>query len=140
MPFVLSFDKLFDYDTQRTGITVETTLKFADKEVKFDAKIDTGATDCIFARKFGEEIGLNVEQGNMISVSTATGNFRAFMHEITLSVLGFDFEIYALFAENESFERNVLGRAGFLDRVVLGLVDYEHKLYLNRYNYFDFDE
>jgi predicted aspartyl protease len=82
-------------------------------EVKLDAKIDTGATDCISARKFGEEIGLNIEQGNMVSVSTATGNFRVFMYEITLSVPGFDFEIYALFAENESLERNVFGQSGF---------------------------
>ncbi len=39
----------------------------------------------------------------------------------------------ACFAEDENFNRNVLGRHGFLDRTVLGLVDYEGKLYLNQY-------
>ena len=35
------------------------------------------------------------------------------------------------FAEDENFSRNVLGRQGRLDRVRLGLVDYEGKLCLS---------
>jgi len=41
----------------------------------------------------------------------------------------FDATIY--FAANEAFKRNVLGRRGFLDRVLLGLNDYEGKMYLS---------
>ena len=39
----------------------------------------------------------------------------------------------AAFAEDEAFQRNVLGRRGFLEPVILGLVDYEGKLYLSKY-------
>jgi hypothetical protein len=38
------------------------------------------------------------------------------------------------FAADEAFQRNVLGRRGFLEQTVLGLVDYEGRLYLRRYN------
>lgn len=135
MSYVLKFDQLFEYDIQQKGITLETTLKYDGKAVTLLAKLDTGSTDCIFARKFGEELGLNIEQGDFSTIGTSTGNFGAYLHEITLSVLGYEFEVYAFFAESEAFDRNVLGRTGFLDRVVLGLVDYEGKLFLNRYDY-----
>jgi len=37
------------------------------------------------------------------------------------------------FSADTSFTRNVLGRQGWLDRIKLGLVDYEEKLYLSDY-------
>jgi hypothetical protein len=39
------------------------------------------------------------------------------------------------FAKDESFTRNVLGRQGWLDRVKLGLIDYEGRLFLSKYDY-----
>jgi hypothetical protein len=50
-----------------------------------------------------------------------------------MSILGEEFEASVCFAENPSFNRNVLGRHGFLDRVVIGIIDYEGALYLKRY-------
>lgn len=35
------------------------------------------------------------------------------------------------FAAHEGYNRNLLGRHGWLNRVRLGLIDYEGKLYLN---------
>jgi hypothetical protein len=61
------------------------------------------------------------------------GSFPAYGHPITLSVLEFDFEIIAYFAADASFNRNVLGRHGFLNRLQLGLVDYEGRMYLSRF-------
>lgn len=52
---------------------------------------------------------------------------------MTLQVAEMKFDSLVFFAAEEGFARNVLGRFGWLDRVVLGLVDYEGKLYLNRY-------
>ena len=37
------------------------------------------------------------------------------------------------FAQDENFKRNVLGRHGWLDRVLIGINDYDGKLYLSRY-------
>jgi hypothetical protein len=47
----------------------------------------------------------------------------------------FDLEWQAVvyFAETEAFAVNVVGRMGFLDRLQIGIVDYEQLLYLGLY-------
>ena len=95
--------------------------------------IDTGSTYCIFKRYLGEGLGFNIESGNPVNISTATGSFRVFGHELTLAVLGIETISTVYFAEEDSFDRNVLGRIGWLDRVKLGLIEQEGKLFLSEY-------
>ena len=64
---------------------------------------------------------------------TATGTFVGYGHEVTLSVAEFEFNTIVFFPSDPEIRRNILGRFGWLDRVVLGVVDYEGKLYLSRY-------
>ena len=116
-----------------TGITVSVNLSYADKNVEFDAKIDTGSTFCVFQRLHGELLGLEIEKGLFTNIGTATGSFPAYGHELTLSVLGIETVSTVYFAESEYFDRNVLGRIGWLDRVKLGLVEQEGKLFLSEY-------
>jgi hypothetical protein len=52
----------------------------------------------------------------------------------TLETLGYSFDVTVYFAADESFTRNVLGRHGWLDQVRIGIVDYESKLSLSRYD------
>lgn len=130
----LDFEKLIRYDVGESGITVNTTLKFSDKIVSFPAKIDTGSSFCIFERKWGEELGLEIEQGLFQKIGTATGIFTAFGFRLTLRIEGFEFDSLVYFAEDENVRRNVLGRRGWLELVKVGLVDYEGKLYLSRYS------
>lgn len=125
----LEFSYLIEYDTRLTGISLDTKIFIGTDSVKFTAKIDTGSTTCIFARKYGEELGLEIESGDPVKISTAIGSFQTFQHFVTLSVLDLEFNAKVCFVEDENFNRNVLGRLGFLDRVLLGLNDYEGKLY-----------
>ena len=129
----LAFRRLIEYDAGRTGITVPVQLKLVGQTVEFEAKIDTGSTNCIFARRIGEELGLDIEDGLPKRIGTATGSFLTFEHGITMSILDFNFDVLACFAENEAFQTNVLGRYGFLMQVQLGLIDYDGKLYLDNY-------
>jgi hypothetical protein len=133
MSYQLNFDQLTNYDPGQPGITLPVTLKLVAHSVAVEAKLDTGATDCIFARKQAEQLGISVESGRPVRIRTATGSFIAHAHDVTLNVLGLDFDVPALFAKDSDFNPNVLGRHGFLDHVYLGLVDYEGKLYLSRY-------
>lgn len=133
MSFSLEFAHLVEYDAGLSGITLEVSIKVGDLSTDVITKIDTGSSECIFARKIAEEIGIDVESGQEIRVSTATGTFVTYRHFVGLSVMDYEFDVYAYFAEDENFNRNVLGRHGFLDRTVLGLVDYEGRLYLDRY-------
>ncbi len=131
--FVLKFEKLAFYDAGQVGISIDVRLELGGRSSEFTAKLDTGATACVFNRAYGEEIGIEIETGEAQRFSTTTGSFSAYGHYVTLIAADFEFYPQVFFAENENFDRNVLGRNGWLDRVVIGINDYEGKLYLSRY-------
>jgi hypothetical protein len=130
----LSFTELVNYDAGQPSITVPVTLSVSQTRVDCNAKIDTGSSSCIFARNVGEELGLDIGSGLRLLVGTVTGNFVAYLHEVNLSLASFEFSGLIGFAEDNEFRRNVLGRRGFIEQMTLGLVDYEGKLYLSRYD------
>jgi hypothetical protein len=96
--------------------------------------LDTGAAFCVFKRELASAMGIDVETGTPLRLSTVTGSFDAYGHMLTLETLDYSFDVTVYFAANESFTRNVLGRRGWLDQVRLGLVEYKSKLYLSRYD------
>lgn len=133
MSVILEFDEIYEYNTLKSGSTVPIKLSFAENQVGFTAKIDTGSSHCIFERKHGLQLELEIENGIKMDFSTATNGFRAFGHELTLNVLDIEVVATVYFAESDYFDRNVLGRIGWLDRVNLGLIDQEGKLLLSEY-------
>ena len=84
MPWSLSFSTLTEYDSGQPGINVPVILRLAGSEAQCLAKIDTGASDCIFRRFQGELLDLAIEQGDLRDFSTATGSFRTYGHGVTL--------------------------------------------------------
>lgn len=130
---IIDFDKLYLYDTLKTGITLPVLLKIKSLETSVQAKIDTGASHSIFERIHGEYLGLEIETGDLLSFSTVTGSFRAFGHELSIQFLETEIYTKIYFAEDENFRKNVLGRQGWLDRVKFGLIDYEGKMFLSEY-------
>lgn len=129
----LEFEKLIHYDAGKTGISVNVELRLGKDSIAFEAKIDTGASFCVFERRCGEEIGIEIETGLHNRVSTATDSFRVFGHQITLIIENYEFDAMVYFAEDENFNRNVLGRRGGLENLRVGIIDYDGKLYLSRY-------
>jgi hypothetical protein len=133
MSYQLSFAKLMQYDPGQPSVTVAVTLSLSQDHINCEAKVDTGASLCIFARDLGEQLGLEVESGMRQLVGTVTGTFVVYLHEVNLSVAGLECSAFVGFAEDAGFRRNVLGRRGFLEQITLGLVDYEGHLYLSHY-------
>jgi len=131
MPENISYEKVYEYDTLKSGITGIVELSYGGESRQIRAKIDTGAENCIFERKHGERLGVEIESGREQIFGTTAGIFVAYGHELTLSVLDIETVSTVYFAKEESFTRNVLGRQGWLDRVKLGLIDYEGKLLLS---------
>lgn len=131
--YQLNFEKQILYDVGEAGISVDVQIIYSDLNVSFEAKIDTGSTACIFERNYGERLGLKIENGSPQRFSSVNGSFTAFGHLVTITIAGFEFNSTVFFAEDENFKRNVLGRHGFLDRIVIGINDYDGKLYLSRY-------
>ena len=129
----LTFNELYDYDTLKLGITLPVLLISGEFETAVDAKLDTGASHSIFARVHGENLGLDIESGEPLNVNTVRETFRVFGHELIVQFLGIELFTKIYFAEDEFMRKSVLGRQGFLDRVKLGLIDYEGKLFLSAY-------
>ena len=131
--FPIDFDSLVFYDYGKPGISVDVELRLGGLSVNVPAKIDTGAESCVFAREFGERLGLEIENGEIQMFNTVTGTFSTYGHWVTLIVNDFEFDSYVFFAKDEYFDRNVLGRQGWLSRLIVGINDYEGKLYLKRH-------
>jgi hypothetical protein len=134
MAYQLVFEKLLTYDVGEPGISLPASLKLKAQSTDAMVKIDTGASCCIFERRLGEELGFDIESGIRQSFGTATGTFVAYGHEVTLAVADFEFDTIVFFSSDSKIARNVLGRFGWLDRVILGLVDYEGKLFIRPYD------
>ena len=131
MAYSLKFETLINYDNGRSGIEVDVELRLADAQVRLVAKIDTGASFCIFSREYGERLGFVIEDGFSKSFVTPTGSFRAYGHWVTLVVNKFEFDSQVFFAENEGVAPSVLGRQGWLDRVQMAIVDHKGNLFLS---------
>ncbi len=99
-----------------------------------NAKLDSGSVFCIFQRQYGKLLNLELEAGISQRIRTATGSFLAYGHEITISIEGIEWQATVFFAADEYFPVNVVGRVGFLDRLRIGLVDYEQTLYVSAYD------
>ncbi len=130
----LSFEKLIFYNSGEPGISIRVEVRIGSDSVVVDAKVDTGAALCIFERRLGERLGIEIESGDPQRVNTVTGSFLVYRHEATLITEDFEFDSPVHFAADESFRRNILGRHGWLDRVIVGINDYDGKLYLSGYD------
>lgn len=134
VPHTFTFHSMYSYDTTKIGITVPVELSNGAKVVQIDAKLDTGASFSIFARTYGEMLGLTVESGAEEKVSTANGAFQVFGHWLTIDALGFRGEALVYFAADEQISRNVLGRRGFIDQLRLCLIEHDGVVYASKYD------
>ncbi len=85
------------------------------------------------ARSLGEKLGLDIESGHLQGFSTPGGVVEGYGHSVTLEALGMEFDTIVYFAKDPGFNRNLLGRYGWLQRLRVGLVDYDGMLCLSRY-------
>lgn len=131
MSFDLSFETLVRYDPGNPGISLDVELRIDQTSHLVPAKLDTGSTHCIFARTHGEKLGLDIESGEELVINTVRGPFLTYGHPMTLIAVGFEFDSIVFFAANEDLSVSVLGCQGWLDRIILGINDYDGKLYLS---------
>ena len=129
----LDFAFTHSYAAEPEGIAVPLVLKSGVNSVRISASIDTGATFCIFRSELAEALGLPLEGGSRKRFRTANSVFEAFGHEVEISVLGVTTYSTVYFFADPAINKNVLGRVGWLDRVRLGLVEHDSRLYLAPY-------
>jgi hypothetical protein len=105
----LAFRSKYNYSRSAAGIEVPVALRNVDggRSVRFLAKVDTGASFCIFQRDYAEQLGIDVERGELQVVGTATGHFDVYGHQLTLSCLDWEFVTTVYFAAPRGYGRNV---------------------------------
>ncbi len=130
----LSFEKLVEYDAGSPGISIDVELAIGELNISVNAKVDTGSERCVFSKQVGESLGIDVESGERPVFRTATGLFIAYGFNVTLTTVDYSFDSSVYFAVDEFFNNNVLGRFGWLNRMIVGINDYDGKLYLRRYD------
>jgi hypothetical protein len=134
VPYPSSFRIQYPYDPLLEGVTLPVSLSSGTGSVRLFAKVDTGASYCMFERGVAEILSIDVEKGTPIRISSVGGPFRAYAHDLSLEVLGLKSDAVVYFYEDRSAGRNVLGRSGWLNRVRLALVDHDSLIYLNSYD------
>ncbi len=130
----LTFSRSYRYDTRLVGISIPVKIQWGALSAEVEASVDTGSSHCVFRRTDALLLGIDLESGLSQMVHTVAGSFLTYAHEVVLVVLGVETTTTVYFAADETFSRNVLGRQGWLDRVRLGLVDYDGQLYLSAYD------
>lgn len=133
MAYSLSFQIRYSYDTCKAGISLPVVLQLRDKAALCEAKVDTGAQLCLFQREVGEHLGLEIENGERLVVSSLGGPVVVYGHFVTLNVLEMEFDSLVYFAQEYGLPRNLLGREGWLQKVRLAVVDYDAEIYLSPY-------
>jgi len=129
----LHFDVLYHYRTTGGGIVVPVDLVVSTLSISAVARLDTGASECLFDQSYAELLGLDVESGYRRVYRTVAGSFVAYGHEVTLRTQGLEWNTLVYFYAARDGEHNFLGRNGWLNQVRLGLVHYDQLLYLSRY-------
>ncbi len=133
MSHQLTFNTRETYDSLQDGITIEAVLSVGEESRVCTAKVDPGAQVCLFKRELEEEFGLDIESGYPCKLDTMTGTLLSYGHSVTLHTLGLDFDSVVYFSALPNLRRNLLGREGWLQKVRLGIVDYDAALYLSPY-------
>jgi hypothetical protein len=132
---LLRFSDSYNYKLDSPPIAIPAVLKTGRGKVELLANIYTGAADCLFEHGYAEALGLRVEAGILKTYATVTGGrFEAYGHEVSIEVLGIEVAATVYFYANTGMKRNVLGRRGWLDRIRLGLIDYDQMVYVSAYD------
>ena len=130
----IEFSRTHSYMAAGDGILLPIFLSNGEERIKLLAHVDAGATHCLFERRHAELMNLDVEAGDPMAFRTATGRVDAFGHLVTIETLGLNFESVVYFFADERINKNLLGRLGWLDRIRIGVIDYDGLLYLASYD------
>ena len=132
MSWAFSFSTQLHLSEDQMGLHLPISLSFAGQEVGVDAYLDTGSTYCVVPRWVGVRLGLNIEAGTPTTLRTGGGPLPGYLHYVTLTIGDLIFEDVPLCVEKyQELGRCLLGRAGWLQKVRLGLATYDEQLYLN---------
>jgi hypothetical protein len=110
-------------DTQARGgffyaatipVNIALPAKNSPRSKRFDAVIDSGASQCIFHASIGRAIGLDIEKGERIATNSIQGQTEIYLHDISLYAPGGVVPARAGFSDLLPLA-GLLGMAGFFE-------------------------
>ena len=81
---------------------------------RFEAIIDSGASQCIFHASIGRAIGLEIEKGKLVTTNSIEGPTQIYLHDISLYAPGGIVPAYAGFSDALPLA-GLLGMTGFFE-------------------------
>lgn len=92
-------------------------ISYGKESVNTFALIDSGADICLFGKQFAEILKLPLRLGTYNGITGISGKKQhGYVHRITLTVGGWNFEIDATFLSDENLPTPLLGQKGFFDK------------------------
>jgi hypothetical protein len=128
--YQLEFARVYDYSGEDESVVIPVVLRSGANEIQVAASVDTGASFCLFGNEIADALGLDLASGIRKRFRTANSVFDAYGHEVELQALGFATYSLIYFFADPMIDKNVLGRTGWLDRVRVGLIHHDNKIYL----------
>ena len=132
--YLLEFARVYHYSGEAESIVIPVMLRSGANEVPVAAAVDTGASFCVFRTEVADALGLDLTSGVRKRFRTANSVFEAYGHEVELYAFGLETHSLIYFFADPVIDKNVLGRTGWLDRVRLGLVHHDNRIYLAPYD------
>lgn len=93
-----------------------------DKELNYEALMDSGADFCIFDAAIGEYLGIDILSGHqeIFGGIQEKGGAVAFLHEVKLNIGGWDYQTIVGFSYDIAKHGfGILGQKGFFDKFVV---------------------
>ena len=132
--YQLEFERIYKYSGADDSVLIPVVLCSGGKQVPVFANVDTGAAFCVFRTEIADALGLDLTSGIRKRFRTANSGFEAYGHEVELIAFGVSTHSLVYFFADPFIDKNVLGRTGWLDRVRLGLIHHDNKIYLAPYD------
>jgi hypothetical protein len=95
-------------------VNIALPTKNAPRSKRFDAIIDSGASQCIFHASIGRAIGLEIEKGELVSTNSIQGETPLYLHDVSLYLPGGVVAVRAGFSDVLPIA-GLLGMSGFFE-------------------------
>ncbi len=70
------------------AVNIALPAKNAPRSKRFDAIIDSGASQCIFHASIGRAIGLDIKSGELVVTNSIQGQTEIYLHDISIYAPG----------------------------------------------------
>ena len=86
------------------------------KKIKFYGLIDSGASISVFREEIAQELGIEIEKGELTYLSGVGGRIKGYLHRLKIEVAGKKFFCPVIFSHEYLVSFNLLGRQEFFPR------------------------